>query len=57
MLEAGRRQRLVISLRRSVEARVGDGIDVDQLDKEMGADFLAALVGAGANPKISIQVK
>jgi|GEM_PF-5457855 len=42
---------------RSYESKVGEGTSVDQLDKEMGAEFLSALLGAGAKPKISISVK
>lgn len=42
---------------RDGEKKIGEGTTVDQLDKEMGAAFLATLVSAGAKPKVSIQAK
>ena len=38
------------------EAKIGEGTTVDELDKAMGAEFLSALLEAGAKPKISVSV-
>ena len=42
---------------REYEGKIGEGTTVDQLDKDMGAAFFAALLSAGAKPKVSVQVK
>jgi hypothetical protein len=38
------------------EAKIGDDMTVEQLDKEMGAAFFAALLSAGAKPGVRIKV-
>ena len=39
------------------EDKIGDDTSVDELDKEMGAAFLGALMSAGAKPTVTVEVK
>jgi hypothetical protein len=45
----------MVKIIRDNESKIGGDITVDQLDKEMGAAFFAALAAAGAEPTISLR--
>lgn len=42
---------------REHEDKIGDDTSVDELDKQMGAAFLGALMSAGAKPTVTVEVK